>query len=463
MTTITNGEGGASVRAKLNAALAKTDLLSGTTARSLDTLADQAYVAAQIAALVASSPAALDTLNELAAALGNDANFATTMTTALAGKAASNHSHFKGDWNPGSAAFPGGGTAIVGEMWRVSATGTVDSITFTVGDIVMARVNNASTTTYAANWIHVDITMPVTSVAGLTGVITAANLTAALNVFTSALKGLVPASGGGTTTYLRADGTWATPAGGGSAGTTYYNGTGGALARGKPVCLAAYDAGSGNPGMAAADADGAGLMPCIGILGADVAAGASGIPVISGGEITGLNTVAWALGDRLYVSTAGALTNVRPSAGFIQSVAVVSRVDATLGEIIVSLDEAGTLYTEVLERAISDEATNLATGTGKLTFRMPFGFTLTGIRASVNTAPVGAALQVDVNLTGTGSIFSTPLTIDDGEKTSVTAATPAVISTTTLADDAEITVDIDQVGSTTAGKGLKLVMLGYRT
>lgn len=462
MTTITNGETGASVRTKLNAALAKTDLLSGTTARSLDTLADQAYVAAQVAALVASSPAALDTLNELAAALGNDASFAATMTNALAGKAATNHSHYKGGWTP-SGSFPGGGTALAGEIWRCSSGGTVDGITFVVGDMVMALVNNASTSTYSANWIHIDITMPVTSVAGLTGVITAANLTAALNVFTSALKGLVPASGGGTTTYLRADGTWATPAGGGSAGTTYYNGTGAALTKGTPVCLAAFDAGSGNPGMAKADADGAGLMPCIGIIGADVAAGASGIPVISGGEITGLNTVAWALGDRLYVSTAGALTNVRPSAGFIQSVAVVSRVDATLGEIIVSLDEAGTLYTEVLERAISDEATNLATGTGKLTFRMPFGFTLTGIRASVNTAPVGAALQVDVNLTGTGSIFSTPLTIDDGEKTSVTAATPAVISTTTLADDAEITVDIDQVGSTTAGKGLKLVMLGYRT
>ena len=94
---------------------------------------------------------------------------------------------------------------------------------------------------------------------------------------------------------------------------------------------------------------------------------------------------------------------------------------------------------------------------------MPFGFVLTGIRANTNTAPAGAAIQVDVNLTGTGSIFSTPLTIDDGEKTSVTAATPAVISTTTLADDAEITVDIDQVGSTTPGKGLKLVMYGYRT
>ncbi len=39
-----------------------------------------------LAALVGSSPAALDTLNELAAALGNDPNFATTMTNALAGK-----------------------------------------------------------------------------------------------------------------------------------------------------------------------------------------------------------------------------------------------------------------------------------------------------------------------------------------------------------------------------------------
>lgn len=49
-------------------------------------LANTAFVKAAIAALVASSPEALDTLNELAAALGNDPNFATTMTNALAGK-----------------------------------------------------------------------------------------------------------------------------------------------------------------------------------------------------------------------------------------------------------------------------------------------------------------------------------------------------------------------------------------
>ncbi|ELY2815625.1 phage tail protein [Cronobacter turicensis] len=49
-------------------------------------IATTAFVKAAIAALVASSPAALDTLSELAAALGNDANFAATMTKALAGK-----------------------------------------------------------------------------------------------------------------------------------------------------------------------------------------------------------------------------------------------------------------------------------------------------------------------------------------------------------------------------------------
>lgn len=50
-------------------------------------LANTAFVQAAIAAIIASSPGALDTLNELAAAIGNDPNFASTMLNALAGKA----------------------------------------------------------------------------------------------------------------------------------------------------------------------------------------------------------------------------------------------------------------------------------------------------------------------------------------------------------------------------------------
>jgi hypothetical protein len=49
-------------------------------------IASTAFVAAAVAALIASAPGALDTLDELAAALGDDANFAATITTTLAGK-----------------------------------------------------------------------------------------------------------------------------------------------------------------------------------------------------------------------------------------------------------------------------------------------------------------------------------------------------------------------------------------
>ena len=107
--------------------------------------------------------------------------------------------------------------------------------------------------------------------------------------------------------------------------------------------------------------------------------------------------------------------------------------------------------------AASDESTNLATGTDKVYFRMPYAGTLLAVRASVNTAPTGSTLIVDINEAGT-SLLSTKLSIDASEKTSTTAAVPAVISDSALADDAEITIDIDQVGSTVAGKGLKVYM-----
>ncbi len=63
-------------------------ILPNSTAGTALKAATQGYVNTAIANLVNSSPGALDTLNELATALGNDANFSTTMTTALAGKLA---------------------------------------------------------------------------------------------------------------------------------------------------------------------------------------------------------------------------------------------------------------------------------------------------------------------------------------------------------------------------------------
>jgi hypothetical protein len=61
-------------------------------------------------------------------------------------------------------------------------------------------------------------------------------------------------------------------------------------------------------------------------------------------------------------------------------------------------------------------------------------------------------------------VLSTPCTIDAAKKTSVTAATASVINATyqDFADDAEIHIDLDQVGSTIAGAGLKITILGTR-
>lgn len=110
--------------------------------------------------------------------------------------------------------------------------------------------------------------------------------------------------------------------------------------------------------------------------------------------------------------------------------------------------------------AASDEVSALTTGTGKATFRMPYAYTLTGVRASLKTAQTsGSIFTVDINEGGT-TVLSTKLTVDNGEKTSTTAATAAVISDAAIADDAEITIDIDQVGDGTA-IGLKVTLLGY--
>lgn len=106
-----------------------------------------------------------------------------------------------------------------------------------------------------------------------------------------------------------------------------------------------------------------------------------------------------------------------------------------------------------IELALSDMTSDLVVGTGVAYFRAPFAFTITGVRASVFTAPTGSALQVDINKNGS-TIMTTEVTIDATEKTSTTAAVPAVFNDTTIANDDEISFDITQIGSTIAGAGL---------
>ena len=113
--------------------------------------------------------------------------------------------------------------------------------------------------------------------------------------------------------------------------------------------------------------------------------------------------------------------------------------------------------------ACSDETTLLTTGTAKATFRMPYAFTLTAVRASVNTAPTGSVLTVDIN-EGGSTILSTKLTIDASETGSDTAAAAATFFSNgqeAVATNDVLQVNINQVGSSTAGSGL-VVTLGFR-
>ena len=114
--------------------------------------------------------------------------------------------------------------------------------------------------------------------------------------------------------------------------------------------------------------------------------------------------------------------------------------------------------------ACGDEVTATAAATAVVTFHMPYAFTLTGVKAGVTTAPVGSVLTVDINEAG-ATVLTTKLTIDAGEKTSGTAATAPVIGGAgpALADNALMTIDVDGVGSGTAGAGLKVYLIGYAT
>jgi len=193
--------------------------------------------------------------------------------------------------------------------------------------------------------------------------------------------------------------------------------------------------------------------------------------LLSAGTLTGNFTVVlpalkgWKLitNDTAYDATIGCSGAGSPSvASEAEVAAATTAVVYCDGTEVVGVSGGGGGGTQAIPIAVSDETTPLTTGGDKITFRMPFAFTLTEVRASVTTAPTGAAIQVDINQDGS-SILSTEITIDATHKTSTTATTPPVISTAALDDDSEITVDIDQIGSTIAGAGLKVYLIGTPT
>ena len=247
------------------------------------------------------------------------------------------------------------------------------------------------------------------------------------------------------------------------AGSLYFhvkNTSGGQLLKGTPIRVTGAVGDTTTLQIAAADAANANTMPAVGILDATLEVNGEGHAVIAG-EITELNTGSYQAGQTLWVASGGGLTNVRPTSN-AQAVAIVGRVHASTGTVAVTIDAvAPTPPDDVIVIPVGDESTALATGTDKIKFRMPFAATLLAVRASVGTAPTGSTLIVDVNEAGV-SVLGTKLSIDATEFSSTTAASAATITDSSLADDAEISIDVDQIGSTVAGAGLKVSLFVRR-
>ena len=113
---------------------------------------------------------------------------------------------------------------------------------------------------------------------------------------------------------------------------TALNSTGATLTKGSAVYVSGH---TSETQVARADNSSASSMPAFGIVSDDIANGATGT-IIIGGEVSGINTSSFTVGDELYVGTAGALTATKPTGtALIQKIAKVTK-SAASGELLVT-------------------------------------------------------------------------------------------------------------------------------
>jgi len=110
--------------------------------------------------------------------------------------------------------------------------------------------------------------------------------------------------------------------------------------------------------------------------------------------------------------------------------------------------------------ALSDETTTLTTGTNKTGFSAHRAMVITSVTASVETVSSSGLPTIDVNKNGS-SIFTTRPTIDVSEYNTTTAATPSVISGSSVSLAAGDRVSFDQDVAGTGAKGMKVFLNGY--
>ena len=107
-----------------------------------------------------------------------------------------------------------------------------------------------------------------------------------------------------------------------------------ALTKGDPVYISSYDTVGNTPIVAIADANDPAKMPCFGLANESVSLNAS-VNVVTFGTLSGLDTSGFSLGDTLYISNTGTLTNSKPTgeSSLIQNIGKVQRVDNAAGSV----------------------------------------------------------------------------------------------------------------------------------
>lgn len=291
---------------------------------------------------------------------------------------------------------------------------------------------------------------------------------------------------------------------------TCFNNTGGTLSGGTVVYISGFNTANSLPEVTKADADTASAMPAIGMVNSDgISTGASGNVVVFG-VITGIDTSSYSVADALYVSTtAGAVTATRPT-GATDSIQIIGEVEevGTSGKIFIagayrsnalpnlttnkywegdgsnqpaeigaddikanmSLTNGKIIYgassvftekdpeqvvTQTIVCNVVDFGDSVTAADGQFFFVVPDslnGCDLTNVNAAVaaNTFSSGTYAIDIYNVTQAADMLSTAMTIDAGETSTTSAATPAVID---AANDDVATDDIIRIDVTTIGGG----------
>jgi hypothetical protein len=458
------------------------------------TTAMNSAISTAVANLVDSSPAALDTLNELAAAIGDDANFSTTITTSIGTKAADNavvkltgnqtiagNKTFSGQITANNSIYlqDGDGIYITGQTYpNLTLSGdepTLSSaqgdtcylsdnvrvngdLTVNGGDITLngtgkiTGIDTVTAATHAANKSYVDTQVATRAASShthayntLTGIPSTFAPSSHTHTFSSITSKPTTISGYGITDALVI----------GTTNTTAKRGDTTTITTGQANAISAnttHAASAHAPSNATANSSDATLLARANHTGTQAYSTLTGIPTKATYDLDHLFTLVGAAADTSTNMGVYTSATVPPNQTIRQNIDAL----ATRKENFIV--------------ACSDETSDLTTGTAKVTFRMPYTMQITDVRASLTTATSSGIVTVDINLSGS-SIFGngetgTRLTIDAGERTSTTAATAYnFVSSATLVtfgDDTEVSIDIDTVGTEGTGKGLKVTLIGYQ-